>query len=113
MRTVTNDVADLILRLAWPLVAGAALGLFYFGLMWLTVNQLQNSRAPVALLMISFFGRLAVTLYGFYLVSGRQGDRLIAALAGFVAARLVMVAYLRPTAPRAGGKGGGSTAPDA
>jgi len=106
-------MVELIMRLAWPFVAGAALGTFFFGVMWLTINQLDRSQAPAALLMVSFFGRLVITLAGFIYVAGRQPERLVAALAGFVAARLVMVAYFRPVAPGRRGGGGGRNTPDA
>lgn len=91
-------MADTAAMLAWPLAAGVALGLFYFGLLWVTIDQLERSRWPGVLILVSFFGRLAVTMAGFYRVASGRGDRLLACLVGFIIARLIMVSRIRPRA---------------
>ncbi|MBD2512430.1 ATP synthase subunit I [Nostoc muscorum FACHB-395] len=50
------------------LLTGIALGLAYFGGLWLTVRQLSRSQNPAMLTWISFLGRTGIILLGFYLV---------------------------------------------
>jgi F1F0 ATPase subunit 2 len=82
------------LVLAWA--AGTGLGLFYFGGLWLTIQQLPFSGGPALLLVGSFVGRTALTLVGFYLVMGGRWERMLACLVGFMMARLFLVSRLRP-----------------
>jgi len=76
--------------------AGMALGLFYFGGLWLTVRQLGTRRHAVALFLASFVGRTAVVLAGFYFVMGGHWERVLACLAGFIVVRQLLVSRLRP-----------------
>jgi F1F0 ATPase subunit 2 len=76
--------------------AGLGLGLFYFGGLWLTVRQLLTSRHPVPLLLVSFAGRTAVAVVGFYFVMGGRWERALACLVGFLVVRFVLTARLRP-----------------
>lgn len=107
---------DAVLALAAASAAGFVLGVFYFGTLWLTIGVLERSSRPGLLLLVSMFGRLAVTLVLFYRVAGGRADRLLACLAGLIVARLVLVSRVRP---RAGGRraaeddGGVRPAPDA
>jgi F1F0 ATPase subunit 2 len=96
-------VAEVAWRLAWPLAAGVGLGLFYFGLLWVTIDNLERSRWPGVLILVSFFGRLAVTMAGFFKVAAGRGDRLLACLIGFIIARLFLVSRIRPRARARGG----------
>jgi F1F0 ATPase subunit 2 len=77
----------------WLLVAGAAMGLFYFGGLWLTVNQLTTTNRPGLLFLVSFLVRTAVVLGAVYLVMGSQWERAAVVVLGFLLARLVMVHY--------------------
>lgn len=98
--------------LALALVGGALLGLFYFGGLWWTVQRLAQSGSPGLLTLGSFFIRTLVTLAGFYLLADGQWQRLLACLAGFIAARFALVSRWRPPArpqpqpepPEAGGQ---------
>lgn len=73
------------------LVAGAALGVFYFGGLWWTTQRIIAASNPALLAFASFVVRTVVTLAGFYLVAGGQWVRLIVCLAGFLLARTVLV----------------------
>ncbi|MCB0171477.1 MAG: ATP synthase subunit I [Anaerolineae bacterium] len=73
--------------LGMALLAGVGLGLFYFGGLWLTVQQLLTIRRPVALLLVSYMGRIGVTLLGFYVVAGGHWERLLVCLLGFLIIR--------------------------
>ncbi len=85
---------------SFPLVlafaAGLGLGLFFFGGLWLTLRRLPTSRYPVPLLLVSFVGRTAVAVVGFYFVMGGRWERALACLAGFLVVRFVLTSHLRP-----------------
>ncbi len=77
-------------------IAGAALGFFYFGTLWLTVNRIKETRYPILLVLGSFLGRLAVTMGGFYLVFGGRWERIVLCLVGFLLARTILIRRLGP-----------------
>lgn len=84
--------------LAFAALAGAGLGLLFFGGLWYTIQQLPHSRRPALLLLGSFVLRLSLTLFGFYLILGGTAaavDRLLAALLGFLLVRLLLTRRLR------------------
>jgi F1F0 ATPase subunit 2 len=74
---------------------GAAIGALYFGRLWLTIRQLPRLNHPLShpmlWLLAGTFARLALVLAAFFLVSQGQWARLVACLAGSVAAWI----YLR------------------
>jgi F1F0 ATPase subunit 2 len=78
------------------MVAGVGLGLFYFGGLWWTTQRLPVSHSPGLLVLVSFAGRTAITLCAFYFVMGGQWQRLVACLAGFILARVVLTRRLGP-----------------
>lgn len=86
--------------LAWLLCAlgGLALGVFYFGGLWWTVRAIVGSPRSVLLQLGSLLLRTAATLIGFYWVGGGDVKRLLACLAGFVLARVVVVRWVRTAA---------------
>lgn len=77
----------LTLLLAW--MAGGVLGALFFGGLWWTVRRAVSARQPALWVFGSFLLRTSTALLGFYLVSGRQLDRLLLCLLGFVMVRLV------------------------
>ncbi len=79
--------------LALALLAGAALGGFFFGGLWLTVRKMESTRNPTLLLLGSFLGRTLITLAGFFLIAGGRWERLMVAVVGFVIVRLVLVRF--------------------
>lgn len=81
------------LALFWVLLVGAGIGIFYFGGLWLTVNQLTKTGYPDLLFLVSFLVRTAVTLVGFYLVMGSRWERAAGLVIGFLLARSIMVRY--------------------
>lgn len=89
---MTHPAVSLLLACA----AGMGLGLFYFGLLWLTVRELPTCGRPALLFMVSFAGRTALALVGFYLVMAWHWERMLACLAGFVAMRQFVFSRLRP-----------------
>ena len=83
----------LTLVLAWA--AGALLGAIFFGGLWWTVRKGVSSKRPALWFSGSLLLRMSVALAGFYLVSGRHWERLLACLLGFVMARLVVTRLTR------------------
>jgi F1F0 ATPase subunit 2 len=77
-------------------IAGMALGLFYFGTLWLTLRYLPKARRPEILTLGGFFVRTAITLFGFYLIMGGRWERLLIAFVGFILARIFITRRLRP-----------------
>ncbi|WP_373650882.1 ATP synthase subunit I [Schlesneria sp. DSM 10557] len=75
--------------------AGLAVGLLYFGGLWLTIQQLPRTRMPVLLVMTSAIIRTLVTIGVFYLIMGDRWERAIACLVGFITMRLFWVASVR------------------
>jgi F1F0 ATPase subunit 2 len=84
------------ISLSLAAVAGLALGLFYFGGLWLTVRKLPGSGNPGTLILGSFVVRLLVTLCGMYLVMDGKWELLVACLAGFLLMRIVLTRMLGP-----------------
>ena len=85
-----NDTTELALAA----LAGALLGAFFFGGLWWTVERGVASESPAVWFLGSVLLRTAVVLAGFYFVSQGHWSRLVACLAGFVAARVVVVKRL-------------------
>jgi F1F0 ATPase subunit 2 len=79
--------------------AGAVLGAFYFGGLWWTVQRAGAAQRPLLLLVASWLVRATVLLLGMYFVMGGDWRRLIACVAGVLAARGVLVYFLRPARP--------------
>lgn len=91
-----TDGIPIILEYAPLWIVGFALGIFYFGGLWLTVQYLTRSSRPALVSMVSLLVRMAVTLIGFYLVLDGQWLRLIVCLVGFFVARFVLIQRWRP-----------------
>jgi F1F0 ATPase subunit 2 len=81
----------IIIQLLLAFTAGAAIGIFYFGSLWITVRRLPKVNRPGLLILGSFAVRAGITLLGFFLVMGGQWERLVACLLGFMLARKLSV----------------------
>lgn len=88
-----NEILTLILTL----LAGVALGLFFFVGLWWTVRKGMASKHPALWFLSSMLARTGIILAGFYYVSSGHWDRLLACLVGFIMARLVVTLRLRPS----------------
>jgi F1F0 ATPase subunit 2 len=89
---VTEPGAATALGLA--VLAGAGIGAVYFGTLWLVVRRLPRVAWPGVWLGVTAILRLLLALGLFALLVGGRWERLLAALAGFVAARLVLTRRL-------------------
>lgn len=76
------------------LVGGMALGVAYFVGLWLTARATPNAQRPGLLLFLSFVGRAALLLGGFYLLTPRDPFGLLAALIGFYFGRYVTTRFI-------------------
>jgi F1F0 ATPase subunit 2 len=83
------------LDILFALLGGVLLGTFYFGGLWFTVRRLPDTRHPALLTMVSFLGRMFITLAGFYFIMGSRVENLLACLVGFLLARQLLIKVLR------------------
>ena len=84
-------------RLLLALLVGMVLGAVFFGGLWWTVQRAMNSRRVALWFFTSLVLRSGITLGGFYLACGDDWQRWLAALLGFVVARLVVTRLIRPS----------------
>lgn len=85
------------MTLVLPLLfsAGLLLGLLFFGGLWLTLQRLPTADYPALLVMTSLLTRTLIASAGFYFLMDASWQRLVAALLGFITARLVLTRVLR------------------
>lgn len=76
--------------------AGAGLGALFFGGLWWTVRKGVSSERPALWFFGSLLLRTSIVLVGFYFVSGRQWQRLLLCLLGFVVAHGIVNRVTRP-----------------
>ena len=76
--------------IALSVVAGTLLGGVFYGGLWWTVRRGLLSRQPAVWFLASLVARTAVALLGFYAVFRGDWRRLVACLAGFVLARILV-----------------------
>ena len=96
-------------QLALALVAGAAVGAFHFGGLWLTVRRVATSNRPVLLTFGSFVVRAVVAVAVMVWIARMHWQLLLTAMAGFVLVRVVMTRKLRPEDEAVAAKDGSST----
>jgi F1F0 ATPase subunit 2 len=81
-------------HLALAFVAGAALGTFFFGGLWWTVQKAVTSEQPAIWFLGSLLLRTGLILTGFYLVAQGHWSRIVACFLGFLIARFLVVKRL-------------------
>jgi F1F0 ATPase subunit 2 len=84
------------LRLLVPLLVGMVLGAIFFGGLWWTVQRAVSARWVALWFFASLLLRTGIVLGGFYLACGDDWQRWLAALLGFVMARIVVTRLTRP-----------------
>lgn len=78
-------------------VAGAVMGLFFFGGLWTTVQGLKASSRPALLMLGSLLLRFGVVLIGFYgLVRYGDWSHALAAMIGLLGMRWFLVRRFGP-----------------
>ena len=83
------------LILTGSLLAGVVLGVFFFGGLWWTIQMRSPSQWSGFLFAGSLLIRMAGALTGFYLVSHGEWRKLVACLAGFLLARILVTRLIR------------------
>ena len=86
-----NDFINLLPAL----FAGIGLGVIFFGGLWLTIRKGLQSRKSGLIFTGSFIVRMTVILVGFYYVGASDWQKMLACLAGFLIARLVITRYTK------------------
>lgn len=86
------------LSTALLLLAGAGLGLLFYGGLWLTIRALPNSHFPTAVTLLSFWGRAAVVLVAMVFITAHRWQNAVVCLVGFILGRL-LVAHWIPRVP--------------
>ncbi len=86
------------LTLALACLAGAGLGLIFFGGLWWTVRRGVSSEQPAFWFLGSILLRMTIVLVGFYFVSGQAWQRLLLCLLGFMMARILVTWLTGPSA---------------
>jgi F1F0 ATPase subunit 2 len=79
------------LALAMAFLAGALLGMFFFGGLWWTVQKGITSKTPALWFLGSLLLRTGLILAGFYLAAQGHWSRLVTCLVGFLIARVIVV----------------------
>jgi len=85
-----NDIAT-ILKLIAVFAGGVALGVFYFGGLWLTVRLLSNSATTPLLVTASYIARTALVLGGIYWLTGGQWRAVLICIGGMLIARSCII----------------------
>lgn len=83
------------LILSFAVIAGVALGGIFFGGLWWTIRRGASSSRPARWFLVSALLRMSVALVGFYFVGAGEWQRLVACLAGFIVARLLVMRLTR------------------
>lgn len=69
---------------------GAALGIFFFGGLLLTVQNGLSARHPAVWFILSIVLRTGVVLAGFYFLGSGEWERFVACLLGFMLVRFLL-----------------------
>ncbi|OIQ76847.1 N-ATPase, AtpR subunit [mine drainage metagenome] len=87
------------LSLAFALIAGVLLGAIFFGGLWWTIRRSVSSKRVALWLFGSLLLRTGIVLPGFYFVMQGDWQRLLAALLGFILARIAVTRLTQATQP--------------
>ncbi|MDO9559082.1 MAG: ATP synthase subunit I [Syntrophales bacterium] len=74
-----------------PFVLGGLIGWVYFSGLWETVRRLPEAKSPHGLVLLSFAARTIFALGGFFILADGQWERMVAAVAGFLIVKAVLV----------------------
>jgi len=80
----------------WPLylisfIAGLALGIVFFGGLWLTVQKALSAKRPAIWFIGSLLIRSALVIGGLYWATGQQWQRLLVSMSGFILSRILFL----------------------
>ena len=76
------------------LAGGMLLGAIYLAVLWLSVRGLVQVRHPGLLMVASYMLRMLLLIGGLYLLGDGQWQSFVAALAGFILVRTLILRLL-------------------
>ena len=76
-------------------MAGAGLGIIFFGGLWVTVHRALKSNMPGLWFAGGLISRITITMLGFYLVGAGNWQRLVVCTIGFIVARFIVLRYTK------------------
>lgn len=95
-------MTELLIMATWTILAGALLGVFFFGGLWWTVQKGLVAKTPALWFLVSYLLRMGVVLSGFVWLAREGGWQHVSmALLGFIIARLLLTRFM-PSAKEAG-----------
>jgi len=77
-------------------IAGVGMGLFYFGGLWATLQNLDKRTHPYLLLVSSFLIRVVILLVSLVLIIQLDWFALLGGLIGFFSIRFLLVYLINP-----------------
>lgn len=80
---------------AYAILVGVLLGIFYFAGLWWTVRRLDSSSVVAPLFLFSMLFRISVVMVSFYVILGNDWQKLLLALLGFMVLRLFATRLIR------------------
>ena len=84
------------LDLALAALAGAFLGILYFGGLWWTIQRISQAGQSVWLLAVSFILRTVLVIGGFFIITDGKLERLAVSMLTFFVTRFVFIRYFSP-----------------
>jgi F1F0 ATPase subunit 2 len=84
------------LDLALAALAGAFLGILYFGGLWWTIQRISQAGQSVWLLAVSFILRTVLVIGGFFIITDGKLERLAISMLAFFVTRFVFIRYFSP-----------------
>ena len=83
------------MTMAFDLLVGVWLGIFFFGGLWWTVEEGLTSKHPALWFLGSSLLRMAIAVGGFHLLAGGDWRNVLITLAGFIIGRIVVIRLTR------------------
>ena len=77
------------------LINGVILGMIFFGGLWFTVKKTLGTSYAALWILGSSLIRTVIVLTGFYFVAQGNWQRMLLAVAGFIAARFLVMRFTR------------------
>src|SRR5690606_23950191 len=90
-----------VASLALAAAGGLLIGLLYFGALWWTVRRIPSARRPALFVAGSFLVRGAAAAAGLVFVAGGEPLALVAAVAGFLVGRTILIRVIKRPPGRA------------
>jgi F1F0 ATPase subunit 2 len=85
-----------LLKLIVSFVIGGALGIVFFGGLWLTVHRIPTTQKPSALIIFSFIIRSMLVMLGFVVLFSWAGQYALVSFIGLFMVRYYMIKKYQP-----------------